>query len=241
MPGRDVSEIRADFLTEVHYIARARDLEAFFRIPFVRAKNMLALAEGRLDKVWANVGVLNPINLTRYYASKQFFLTRLLDDQRRAPWRDTMLKFLDGIPAGASVLDHGAGTGQYSMWLAYKGCKVTATEIAGWMTKWMRWWFARYRVDITVKNIGNVADIDVLEDETFDVVLLIAVLEHVPDPLGMAKMMMRRVKTGGKLFAVLGAFKARGHLPESLKLMQEVKILLESSKSIEATVCMVTR
>ena len=91
----------------------------------------------------------------------------------------TTVKYFEKIfPKGASVLDACAGTGAYSFYLAKKGYKVTAGDLVP------------YNVGLIEKKqsetkllediyLGNVLDLSMYEDESFDVVLCMGALYHL--------------------------------------------------------------
>ena len=78
---------------------------------------------------------------------------------------------------GAKILEIGAGTGRYSIALAEKGYDVTAVELVP------------HNIDIIRKKIkpnymisvyeGNAVDLSFLEDNTFDIVLLLGPMYHL--------------------------------------------------------------
>ncbi len=84
---------------------------------------------------------------------------------------------LDGCPQGALVLDVGSGT-------------------------------RRLRADVVNLDIDAFENVDVVAnatripflDETFDLVISEAVLEHVPDPRGVVSEMIRVLQPGGQLY-----------------------------------------
>ncbi len=92
------------------------------------------------------------------------------------------------IPAGARVLDVGAGVGQYRPLFAH--CEYKAQDFAqepGTIDKYTR---LDYVSDITAIPV---------EDGSFDVVLCTEVLEHVPEPIKAVQEMARILRPGGRL------------------------------------------
>lgn len=81
------------------------------------------------------------------------------------------------LKEGDSILDVGAGTGQYSFALAHKGYKVSAIELS------------HHNVEVFKSKItendsidlrqGNALDLSMYEDESFDVVLVFGPLYHL--------------------------------------------------------------
>jgi SAM-dependent methyltransferase len=92
---------------------------------------------------------------------------------------------LPSIKTGSKVLDAGAGDLKYKKY--FKNFEYTSVDFC--------------QVDKTygeVDIICNLTNIP-LKDETFDVILCLQVLEHVPDPRLVAKELHRLLKKGGRL------------------------------------------
>lgn len=110
-----------------------------------------------------------------------------------APWHELAKKQLGEI-AGLRVLEIGCGPGSFAKYLAEQGAVVTAAD------------FSPAAVELTSELVGPdvrtlVADVQALpfEDESFDLVVSLETLEHVPDPdRGLAEL-VRVTKRGGRL------------------------------------------
>ena len=92
------------------------------------------------------------------------------------------------LPAGAVVLDAGAGDGAYRHHfdhVRYESADFLQVD-------------KPYAQDITY--VGDLAALEV-EDERFDLVLLTQVLEHLPEPLAVLTEMRRVLKPGGQIWA----------------------------------------
>ncbi|HXM47106.1 MAG TPA: methyltransferase domain-containing protein [Pyrinomonadaceae bacterium] len=112
----------------------------------------------------------------------------------REAWLRRVLK---DIPSGASILDAGAGEQKFKSLCAH--LKYTAQD------------FAQYdgRGDATGLQMGSwdqtkldiVSDISAipLPDESFDAIVCVEVLEHLPTPLLALKEFSRLLKKGGRL------------------------------------------
>lgn len=101
-------------------------------------------------------------------------------------------RFLAGaassIPAGALVLDAGAGESPYRQWFGH--CRYVAVDFARGEAAW---------------NYGGLDLIVRLEqlpfrDDCFDAVLCTQVLEHLPEPAGVLAELRRVLKPGGILY-----------------------------------------
>lgn len=130
--------------------------------------------------------------------SRYRFLLRLLP----APLRDQVLYFealierevaewAASLPAGARVLDAGAGEGKYAGYFSrhrYVGVDLGIGDAT--------WDYSRLDV---------VADLAALpfRDRCFDACLNIVTLEHVPDPRGVLNEIYRALAPGGRLLLVV--------------------------------------
>ena len=103
---------------------------------------------------------------------------------------------------GCRILEIGAGTGRYSLALAREGYHVDAVELI------------RHNIDVFLSNMrdgddvtvrqGNALDLSFLEDESYDMTLLLGPMYHLYTPEDQRKAMaeaLRVTKRGGKVFA----------------------------------------
>lgn len=105
------------------------------------------------------------------------------------------------LKPGDRILDIGAGTGEYSLYLSRKGYDVSALELSEANIAAFR---GRLTPEDTVCPVqGNALDLSAYEDASFDAVLLLGPLYHLHSKadrlrcIGEAK---RVCKPGGKLF-----------------------------------------
>ncbi len=103
---------------------------------------------------------------------------------------------------GAKILEIGAGTGRYSITLADKGYNVTAVELVPHNIDIMK---KKVKADHNITIIeGNAADLSLLENETFDIVLLLGPMYHLftdEDKHAALSEAIRLAKTEGVIFA----------------------------------------
>ena len=111
-------------------------------------------------------------------------------DTIRAAEIDRIIPFL---PAGASILEVGAGTGKQALELQRRGFEVTAIELAD--------------SSYTAHRVFPIIDFDgvtvPLPDDSVDVVFSSNVLEHVPDLARMHAEIRRVLRPGGTCIHVL--------------------------------------
>ena len=127
---------------------------------------------------------------------------RLLKKNRRPEYLLTMEYIEKYLFDGAKILEIGAGTGRYSIALADKGYDVTAVDLV------------KHNIDIMKKKVkaghrikiieGNAIDLSFLDDETFDLVLLLGPMYHLftdEDKHAALSEAIRVAKTGGVIYA----------------------------------------
>lgn len=105
------------------------------------------------------------------------------------------------LKPGASILDVGAGTGEYSLYFAKKGFEVTAVELADSNIRTFR---QKLQPEDSVHLYqGNALDLGRFPDDSFDVVLVFGPLYHLhskEDQLRCIAEARRVCKPDGRLF-----------------------------------------
>lgn len=108
------------------------------------------------------------------------------------------------VKPGDRILDVGAGAGEYSLYFARKGYRVSALELADSNIR-------AFRAKLTPEDAiglvqGNALDLSRYEEASFDAVLLFGPLYHLgktEDQLRCIAQAKRVCKPGGKLFSPL--------------------------------------
>ena len=100
--------------------------------------------------------------------------------------------------AGVRILDIGCGAGLLCEPLARRGARVTGVDPSTGNVPAARIHAARERLAIDYR-VGE-PEAALRDDERFDVVLLLEVVEHVDDPAGLVGRAARHVAPGGLLF-----------------------------------------
>lgn len=105
-----------------------------------------------------------------------------------------LLKQISGlVPSRAKVLDFGAGTGHFALELKRLGHTVIAVE-------------ADHVLGKRIADRGiTCAQLDTLEDDSFDLVFSINVLEHIRDDESTLRTLANKLRPGGKLFIYVPA------------------------------------
>ena len=101
--------------------------------------------------------------------------------------------------AGARVLDLGCGGGLLSEALAAAGARVTGIDLAAGVLDVARLHLHESGLEVDYREIGAEA----LAEEapaSFDAIVCMEMLEHVPDPLSVLRACAQLLRPGGKLF-----------------------------------------
>jgi 2-polyprenyl-3-methyl-5-hydroxy-6-metoxy-1,4-benzoquinol methylase len=113
---------------------------------------------------------------------------------------------------GKHVLDYGSGVGTHAIICLESGCDgVDLLDVAGPLRK-----FARWRIDLrSYKNAKYLEHNTTLIKSTYDCVICIDALEHIPDPAVALENMLNALRVGGVFYVLVGKPKiAAGHLTE---------------------------
>jgi len=103
-----------------------------------------------------------------------------------------------GLPAGARILDAGCGSGRNMVELARHG-SVTGVELSDASVE-----LARERDSGEVLE-GSVMDMPI-DDDTFDLVVSLDVIEHLDDDVGALRELRRVTRPGGALLVTVPAY-----------------------------------
>jgi len=101
--------------------------------------------------------------------------------------------------AGSRVLDVGCGGGLLAEALAREGAAVTGIDMAPGMIEVARLHAAESRLAIDYRTAAA-EDVARTTPATFDIVVCMEMLEHVPDPAAMTATLARLLLPGGALF-----------------------------------------
>lgn len=122
----------------------------------------------------------------------------LLQPRVRAAWQQLLEQ---QIPAGASVLDVGCGTGTLSVLLAEHGCRVTGVDLSPRMVERAHAKGLRHNVTVDFL-LGDASDPPV--PPGFDVVLARHVLWALPDPSAALDRWLALTTAAGRLVLIEG-------------------------------------
>ncbi len=113
---------------------------------------------------------------------------------RNVMFRDIAETLANLIPAGATVLDIGAGTGDFVAFMAECGYHAEGIEPATEPSESAR----EIGLTIHTTDLASWAD-DKNNHERYDAVVMVNVLEHVPDPEAVVEQSTKLLRPGGVL------------------------------------------
>jgi 2-polyprenyl-6-hydroxyphenyl methylase/3-demethylubiquinone-9 3-methyltransferase len=105
--------------------------------------------------------------------------------------------------AGKKVLDVGCGGGILSESMALRGAQVTGIDMGGKPIKIAQLHALETGIEIDYRKVSAEAladEIGINNDQQFDVITCLEMLEHVPDPASIINACQRMLKPGGQLF-----------------------------------------
>ena len=115
-------------------------------------------------------------------------------------WRD----FIESVPhietGGLSILDAGAGQGNFALKLAQKNHQLTLCDVSENMLDDAKQNFAKHNLDKDTKFIhGSVQELIAQSEQQYDVVLFHAVLEWLVEPEKTLKQLLSLIRPTGYL------------------------------------------
>lgn len=142
--------------------------------------------------------VLNGYNerLCEFYEKTDAFLYEITTWNRtshKCKMRDYIVRCLHkrGIRSG-KILMCGDGIGADSFFFAQQGYEVTSFDVSRHEVLFAKKMFEEYHMDVTI-----VDSLDALPKESFDVILCLDVLEHLPDPVDAVRNSTKLLRAGG--------------------------------------------
>ena len=115
-------------------------------------------------------------------------------------WRDLAEQIPEIETGGLSILDAGAGQGNFALKLAEKKHKMTLCDLSIKMLQDAQAQFAEHKLENGVSFIHtSVQDLSEHTEEQYDIVLFHAVLEWLAEPEETLKQLIKFIKPGGYL------------------------------------------
>ena len=115
-------------------------------------------------------------------------------------WRDIVEAIPEVEEGGLSILDAGAGQGNFALQLAEKNNNLTLCDISSEMLNEARSLFSKHNIEEGVDFIhASAQDLSQCLDKQYDIVLFHSVLEWLVDPKETLKQLLKFIKPGGYL------------------------------------------
>jgi len=115
-------------------------------------------------------------------------------------WRDLVEQIPEIETGGLSILDAGAGQGNFALQLAQKNHLLTLCDLSSKMLQDAEALFAEHQLEKDVQFIhAPVQELSEHLNTQYDVVLFHAVLEWLAEPKETLKQLLKRIKPGGYL------------------------------------------
>jgi len=146
------------------------------------------------------------------------------------------------LPADGNILEIGAATGRYTLWLAKNGYQVTAVDLSNSLLKICREVITTAGLDDRVTfHTADARNLSGIVGDSFDAVLLMGPLYHlvdIADRLAALREAYQRLKPGGRIFsAFISRLGIMGELmrrtPEWIEDLAEVRSILALGRDPE--------
>jgi SAM-dependent methyltransferase len=161
---------------------------------------------------WANAEPSAKSEMWRFFAETDAYIYACLrwiaTDPAKFRSLSKLLKFCEKQNVH-SVLDYGAGVGQYCIILAQHGIDVTYSDVYGKLWRFSEWRFKQRNLPIKMLK----AEIESLEK--YDLIVCTEVLQYVNDPPLIAKNLYNALNSNGYL-CLTYSFKQASGKPQNL-------------------------
>ncbi|MBX4210357.1 methyltransferase domain-containing protein [Candidatus Parcubacteria bacterium] len=143
----------------------------------------------------------------------------LLSSQKMTPEKDAILSEIQW--KGKRVLDIGCGTGELSYYISKRGVKkVTGIDYSDVAIRIAKQNYTGKNLEYKCEDIGNISG-------TFDVIIIVGVLEHIDDPFKFLKDVKKMLSPKGSIIVTCPNWSnARGYILLVLKELFGAKITL---------------
>jgi 2-polyprenyl-3-methyl-5-hydroxy-6-metoxy-1,4-benzoquinol methylase len=157
---------------------------------------------------WRAQNPTTPEEIRAFYSATDLYVWELLawnSSRAYEPYLRALNYLAERWPAERyrQALDYGSGIGTAALVLAERGYQLTLADVPGRTLDFARMRLARRGVEHDVIEV--VDDVPRLPAEAWDVLVCFDVLEHVPDPAGLGRALVRAIAPGTGM-AIAAAF-----------------------------------
>jgi len=203
-----------------------RDLMEYYNLSYDETKCMLKLGRRLFCDFWYELNSKNEEEILSFYKMpfpyNVFSLAYWHMSRGQIKFRKEIVKHSFG-----DVLDYGGGIGDLSVKMAKKDLNITYAEVSGKNMEFARNLFRKRGYEIKVIDVEK--EQEKIWERTYDTIICIDVIEHIPHPEGALEEMARHLKNNGRL--IITALECSGpkdDAPMHLKIDFDAPKLLNS-------------
>jgi 2-polyprenyl-3-methyl-5-hydroxy-6-metoxy-1,4-benzoquinol methylase len=177
------------------------------------------------NEIWFERAPTTPAEIMQFYRDSVPGVAQQVFATYGIPGEIVLRQLIEHIvDPGEAVLDFGAGIGSQLIPLIQR-CHCTHVDVGGVMFDYASWRYKRRGVDVEMMALaddymehwmGGIAGLQV--GRTFDTVICTEVIEHVPDPVQLVKLLAALVRPGGRLVATTSFDDGAGMVPMHLNV-----------------------
>lgn len=149
---------------------------------------------------WRKRNPTTPEEIRRFYAETDLYLWELLTwngSEEYAPYLRRIGSLADAWPPSQfpRALDYGCGVGTTALRLSELGYQVTVADVPGRTFDFAKARLRRHGINFEAVDLTT--DEPPLPSEGWDVITCFDVIEHVPDPAAIARLLVKALRRGG--------------------------------------------
>lgn len=192
------------------------DLSTFTGLSRAACLNRLrGYSTSELAEAWRRANPRTSEEILAFYQSTDLYIWALMQwhaSPTRKPYRDALEYLVEHYSVAEgwrSVYDFGCGVGTDALFLSAHGYHVTLVDVESPTFR-----FARHRFARRLLNANFLESRSSLPEphDLCDVIVCFDVFEHLPDPLGAAKRLVKALRPGG-VIVQQGSFEDKGEHP----------------------------
>lgn len=163
---------------------RAKEFSDFYGWPLEQVEELFGCSKAFFECVWLGMNPITREEEEAYYNGPWLTLRQMSYDENDA-LPNSLRKFIEEMKPNQKLISIGCGVGDDILYAQNRGIEAIAQEVTS------KCEFLKFRgIKITTRDIP---------DEKFDRAIMSSVLDHVPDPEGLAELMCRL--TNGPIYA----------------------------------------
>jgi SAM-dependent methyltransferase len=182
-------------------------------------------------------------DIQQYYDSPESIAHEAERLQRHQLERDITLRYLETyLPPAGRILEIGAATGIYTLWLAQRGHSITAVDLSAGLQAEARKRIQELGLQAQVDfHLADARDLSAIPGQDFDAVLLMGPMYHLvleEDRRAALQQALNRLRSAGVLFSawisrlgILGDLICK--VPEWIEEKEEVRAIIERGRDPE--------